>query len=196
MTGLDKIIAEIQQEAQREADAALEKANAQAAEILADAKTEADAVTLKINAQAEKDVRDIAAARESALTLQRRQRTLEVKQEMLGETLQKALESLYSLPENEYFALLTKLAAAAAQPGAGEMLLNEADLKRAPASFKAGLAAALPAGSTLVVSAQTRPIDGGFVLKYGDIEENCSFKAMFDARQDEFSDLIRDKLFG
>jgi len=33
------------------------------------------------------------------------------------------------------------------------------------------------------------------VLKYGDVEENCSFRAMFDARSDEFSDLVRDTLF-
>lgn len=195
MTGLDKIINEIEQEAQREAQDALDKATAKAAEVLAAAKEAAAAKTAEMNARAQKDVRDIEAARDSASALQRRQRTLQVKQQLLAETLQKALESLYTLPEGEYFALLCKLAAATAQPGEGEMLLNEADAKRMPATFKANLAAALPAGSTLTVSGNTRPIDGGFILKYGDIEQNNSFKAMFDARRDEFADLIRETLF-
>lgn len=195
MSGLEKIIQEIINESEAEAASIIQKAQAQADEIVSKAKAESDALAARIVGQAKLEVRDIEASQASALVLQRRQRLLQTKQTLLAETLEKALAALYALPQADYFRLLVKLAAGAAEPSEGEMLLNEADKNRLPASFETDLAAALPKGATLAVSAQTRPIDGGFVLKYGDIEQNCSFRAMFDARRDEFSDLVRDTLF-
>lgn len=196
MTGLEKILAEIRDEALAEAEATRVQARAEAERLLAEARAAGEAAAAKANADADDTVAEIMRSRDSAKELQRRQNTLATKQALLGETLDAALQSLYALPETEYFALLVKLAAQAAQPGQGEMLLNQQDQKRLPAGFEKNLAAALPAGATLVVSQKTRPIDGGFVLSYGGVEENCSFAAMFDARRDEFSDKIRDTLFG
>lgn len=195
MTGLEKILAEILDEAKAEAEHALAAAKAKADEMAVTAKAEADTVADKARAAAAQDVADVEYSRNSALALQRRQRTLAQKQALLAETLEKARDSLYALPDGDYFGLLVKLAAKTAQPGEGELLLNEADLARMPKDFEKQLAGALPTGSTLKVGGQARPIDGGFVLKYGDVEENCSFAAIFDAREDEFSDLIRDVLF-
>lgn len=195
MTGLEKIIKEIHDEAAAEASAVIAKAKSEAEDILATAQADSDALGARNAADAAKTVADIERSRDSALQLQRRQQTLAKKQELLAETLDKALTSLYNLPEAEYFALLEKLAVKAAQPGEGTLLLSDADCKRMPAGFDKTLAAALPKGSTLAISTATRPIDGGFVLSYGGVEENCSFKAMFDARREEFSDLVRDILF-
>lgn len=195
MTGLEKIITEIRDEAAAEAEEALAKAKAEAEDILAKAKAESDEKVAQIQAAAAQEAADIERSRESAQALQRRQRTLATKQELLAETQAKALDSLYALPDGDYFELLVKLAAAAAQPGEGVLLMNEKDAKRAPADFEKKVAAALPGGAKLALAKETRPIDGGFVLKYGDVEENCSFKAMFNARADEFSDLVRGTLF-
>ena len=60
-----------------------------------------------------------------------------------------------------------------------------------------GFAPRLPAGrkevdidvykrQVLRISGDTRDIDGGFVLTYGGIEENCSIDALFDAAQDVY----------
>lgn len=195
MTGLDKILAVIRDEAAAEAQQVINEAKAQAEEILAAAKAENDAKTARIDATAVQDVADVERSLESAIVLQRRQRTLEQKQLLLAETLKMALDSLYELPEDTYFELLARLARDAAEPGEGELLLNEKDKARLPADFEQKLAGEMPAGSTLKLSSITRPIDGGFVLKYGDVEENCSFEAIFNARGEEFSDLVRDILF-
>ncbi|MDL2219115.1 V-type ATP synthase subunit E [Ruminococcaceae bacterium OttesenSCG-928-O06] len=195
MTGLDKILQEIRDEAAAEAQQALAKAKAEADEILAAAKTESDAKVAAIEAAATQDVADIERSQESAAALQRRQRTLAQKQTLLAETLDRALQALYALDEDAYFALLSRQAVKAAQPGEGILMLNEKDKKRLPAGFEKQVADALPAGASLKVSDATRPIDGGFVLKYGDVEENCSFEAIFNARTDEFSDMIREVLF-
>ncbi len=195
LTGLEKIIKEIRDEAAREADGVVEKAKAEAEELVAAAKAEADAKSARVAQGAAAQVADIESTRKSAIALQRRQRTLATKQQLLAETLDEALRRLYALEDEDYFNLLGRLAVAAAQPGEGELMLNEKDRARLPADFSARLEKALGDGKKLFISDKTRPIDGGFVLKYGDVEENCSFRAMFDARRDEFSDLVRDTLF-
>lgn len=195
MTGLDKIIKEIQDEALAEAQAMIAKAKREADEILEKAKTDSDGVSARVAAVAAEDVADIERSRESAIALQRRQKILETKQEVLGETLEKAQQAVLELPSSEYFALLVCLAAANAQPGEGELLLNAKDKARMPADFGANISKALKSGAKLAVSGDTRPIDGGFVLKYGNVEENCSIKAIFAARNEEFTDAIRDILF-
>lgn len=195
MTGLDKIIKEIQDEAAREAAEVVAKANAKAEKILADARAAADTKTTRVSEGASQEVADIENAQQSAKVLQRRQRTLQTKQQVLGETLDKALNSLYSLDDSDYFALLTRLAVNNAQPGEGEVILNAKDKQRLPADFESALNSALPAGKKLAISAQSRPIDGGFVLSYGGVEENCSFQAIFSARKEEFQDLVRAILF-
>lgn len=196
MSGLDKILAEIRDEAAAEAKQAVDMAKAEAEKIAAKAKEDSRAQTDRILATAEQEVADIERSRESALALQCRQRTLAQKQMLLGETLQKAQAVIKDLPQDVYFDLLVRLAKNAAQPGAGVMLLNAADRKRVPADFAKKLADVLPQGASLAIADDACDIDGGFVLKYGDVEENCSVEAMFNARGDEFSDLIRDTLFG
>ncbi len=195
MTGLEKIIAEIQDEAAQEGKALTDKADAAAQKVLDEAKAESAAKAERILAAAQQEVKDIELSRQSAVALQRRQQMLAKKQVLLSETLQKAQSSLYELPVNEYFNLLVRLAKGAAQSGEGILFLNADDLKRMPADFEVNLSAALAKGATLSIATDTRPIDGGFVLKYGDVEQNCSFEAIFNARADEFSDLVRDVLF-
>lgn len=195
MTGLDKILEEIGAEAAAEVAAQQRVAQDNADKILAAAKAESDAVVAQIEQDGKKAVVEEERSRSSAILLQRRQKTLQTKQALLAETLQKAREALVALPDKEYFDLLARLAAKNAAPGSGEMFLNEKDVKRLSAGFEKQLAEVLPKGSSITVSDKTRPIDGGFVLQYGDIEVNCSFAAIFDAQEDEMADSIAKILF-
>ena len=45
-------------------------------------------------------------------------------------------------------------------------------------------------GGQLSICRKSAKIDNGFILVYGDIEENCSLKAIFDAKHDELTDLV------
>jgi V/A-type H+-transporting ATPase subunit E len=42
---------------------------------------------------------------------------------------------------------------------------------------------------------ETQEMSGGFILLYGDIEENCSFDALFLQAKEELQDKVRDYLF-
>ena len=54
---------------------------------------------------------------------------------------------------------------------------------------------ALPICGSLKVSKEGKNIENGFVLVYGGIEENCTLRAMFDAKRDELSDKVHRMLF-
>lgn len=47
----------------------------------------------------------------------------------------------------------------------------------------------------LAVSDETVDIDGGFIIKYGKVEENCSVSAIFRDRNEYLTDYISAKLF-
>ena len=195
MSSLEKILAEIKAEAAAEADQTIAAARAKAEEILAAAHTEANAKTKAAKELTAKKKAEIEQSNDSAIALQRRRHILAQKRMLLDETLLKAKERVYNLPDSEYFSLLVQLAAKNAYSGDGTLIFNKKDRARLPADFQAQLAAALPAGHSLAVGDQSRPIDGGFVLIYGDVEENCSIAAIFDARADEFGDLAYGVLF-
>ena len=195
MTGLEKIVAAIREEAQAEANAVIDQAHAEAARILSEEKSRSDALCAEIEASARQQAADAERAAASAAELQRRRRLLEAKQELLAHTMEEALKKLYALPEEAYFTLLIQMASACAESMAGELLLSSKDLSRCPEGFIQRVEQALPKGAALSLSRDTRPIDGGFILKYGDIEHNCSFRAVFDARREELTDKVRGILF-
>ena len=45
------------------------------------------------------------------------------------------------------------------------------------------------------MSEKAKEMDGGFILVYGGVEENCTIRAMFDANRDHLSDKVHEVLF-
>ena len=118
-------------------------------------------------------------------------------QQLIREIIQSAKDSLLELDDGAYFRLIFQMAAKFALPQQGKLILNEKDLGRAPKDFNAQLEAAVKAipGAALSLSDSTRPIDGGFVLDYDGIEENCSFDALFYSSQEDLQDKVQELLF-
>lgn len=119
---------------------------------------------------------------------------------MIGRIIGEAKQQLKNMPQEAYFENIVKLAVKASQNGKGTILFSKADLDRLPENFADTLNAALVAGgkegAALTVSSETRDIDGGFVLTYGGIEENCSFDALFDSAHEMLQDKVQEILFG
>ena len=97
------------------------------------------------------------------------------------------------MPTEEYFAYILKMVEKHALSQKGEIAFSKADKKRLPQNFRIDLEKA--SGGTLKLSRETRDIDGGFVLIYGGIEENCSFKAIFNADREKLADKVNTFLF-
>ncbi len=197
MTGLEKMLSRIREEAAQAKEEKLAAAKAQADEILAAAQREAEESCRRIAERTDAREKDLRSRAESAAELTRRKALLSAKQEIIGAVTEKAYRSVLDQEDGAYFTAMITLAKKHAQEGLGVMYFSPKDLSRLPADFESRLADALAdSGKTLSVSRETRGIDGGFILAYGNIEENCSIRALFDSDKETLQDEIRQILFG
>ncbi|MBO4853696.1 MAG: V-type ATP synthase subunit E [Oscillospiraceae bacterium] len=188
MNGLEKINERIRQDARAEMDA-----------ILSDAGKRAE-ISQKGYADQARQLTDDAARRRqeacaerlerlrSSADMERRQLLLGVKQECIDAVFDRAAELLCQLPREDYIALLARTAR---QNGDGteEIILSAADRD---AIGSAVVAAANADGASFTLSAETREMGGGLILKRGLVETNCSFRTQLHAlRQTQASDVAR-----
>ena len=195
MTGLEKIIEDIEKVSKEEVSAILKKAEGEAAEIKNAADKEIKTETAAAEKELEKRLADQASRAEFAAQLKQKQLLLAEKQTIITQVLNKALEKINTLPDGEYFDTIIRMASGIAHSEKGQICFSAKDLKRIPGDFAGKLKAALPAGAELSVASEPVDIKSGFILKYGDIEENGSFENILEARKSELQDKVRELLF-
>ena len=102
-----------------------------------------------------------------------------------------------SLPQEEYLALIASLAAEAAE-GGEQMILSPRDAEQYGTEVilmaNTALCAAGKRGE-LTLSAETRPIPGGFILSSGDVELNCAFDTLVRLRREKLEKEVAKILF-
>ncbi len=196
MTGLEKMKSQILDEAKALADSKIAEANRRAEEILEEAKADAEKSVASISQRSDKDVANYRERIISSIDLQKRTKLLAAKQEVIAQVLDQSYDRLKTMETGEYFAMLLKLAEKYVLPQEGIMYFSQADLVKMPENFKSDVKKlAETKGGKLNISGEGRNIENGFVLAYGGIEENCTLKAIFDAKRDEFADKIHHILF-
>jgi len=197
MTGLEKILMAIESEATSNADALLKQAQREADDILATAKAEAEKKSKEIAAKSEADVKASLSRSESAASLQERKIILDAKQQIISNVITNARLSLAKLSDSEYMDIILRMVRKYAHNKPGKILFTATDKNRLSGNYSELLQKALAdkPGATLTVSEETVSIDGGFILKYGDIEENCSFDALFAAAKEDLQDKVNAILF-
>lgn len=188
MTGIDKIIETIAQDTKAKCGEILAAANEQAEKIKAEAaESAAQTARAAIDEARQKAERSLATA-ESRIGQSGNRILLQMKNEVIRQVIASALAKLKALPEMEYFDALAHLAALYAQNEPGEMRLSEKDLNRLPADFAGKL-------GNLSIAPKPADIADGFVLVYGDVEQNCTFDALISARLDDIKDALHAHIF-
>ena len=204
MNGIEKITGQIDADVQKEIDAALDQARAQAQEIedryASQAQTQAEAIRRK-------GEQDAALRRERLVDVARleaRKTLLAAKQDLVGQAFDLALKKLLELPDQEYIALLAKLAVAASRTGREQVILSQKDRSRYGKQAvtmandmlakKAGPRAAESAGM-LTLAGESRPMAGGLILRDGKVETNCSFEVLIHLQRDSLSAEVARALF-
>lgn len=204
MNGIEKITGQIDADVQKEIDAALDQARAQAQEIEARYASQAEAQAEAIRRKGEQD----AALRQERLVdvakLEARKAILAAKQDMVGQAFDLALKKLLELPDQEYIALLAKLAVAASRTGREQVIFSQKDRSRYGKQAvtmandmlakKAGPRAAESAGM-LTLAEEARPMAGGLILRDGRVETNCSFEVLIHLQRDALSAEVARALF-
>ncbi|MBB2183167.1 hypothetical protein H0486_09780 [Lachnospiraceae bacterium MD1] len=197
MTGLDKILKAIEAEAEAKADKVISEANKEAEEILSAAKAEAEKRCKEIAEKSEADKKAILSRAESAAALQEKKILLDVKQQIISNIIDNARMSLANLPDSELIEIVLQMVKRYAHNKEGQIVFSASDKNRIPKDFNNSLKAVLEdrPGAVLTVSDETASIDGGFLLVYGDVEENCSFDALFNAYKETLQDQVNALLF-
>ena len=197
MTGLEKILKAIEEDATNAANSVIAKANREAEEITNAAKAEAEKKRAEIAKKSEADIKALLSRAESAAALQEKKLILKEKQQIISNIISKAQYSLSNLTDQEYFEVIIRMVKKYALAQAGNIVFSAADKIRLPKDFDSELTKALEnrAGASLSISDETRNLDGGFILIYGEVEENCSFNALFGAAKEDLQDKVNAILF-
>ena len=196
MTGLEKIVQEILNEAESAAGQAASAAEREAAGIEKEAGESSARQAEEILRTSKEAAAEILKRAQSSAELKKRQKVLQAKQEMIRDVIEKARQALTELPDGPYFDVILKVAAKAALPQEGEMILSPKDHSRLPKDFAERLEETAGArGGSLKISEETRNLGGGFILVYGGVEENCSFDALFEAERERLTDRVNELLF-
>nr|WP_330405914.1 V-type ATP synthase subunit E family protein [Faecalicatena contorta] len=187
---------QILDEANHSADKKIAEAKAKAEKILKEAEAEAAAQAEIISNKAQADAENYKQRIESSCEMQRKQAILRAKQDVIAAVLDKAYNKILNLETGEYFDMIRRMLDKYVLPEEGMICFSAEDLKRMPAGFEAEIQkTAVSKGGALELSREAKEMEGGFVLVYGGIEENCTVKALFDAKRDELSDKVQGLLF-
>lgn len=197
MAGLENILELISARQQEAGDLIISSAEKKAEAILADgrarAEKEYEAQMKKYEDQLEQDLKNNCSAVDSEM----RSRLLSFKVSAVEDVIEKTLKKLNDLPADEYFKMIGKILESRVRAGNGVLSFGKKDLNRIPDDFRNKAEAfAKKAGGTLTISETAENIENGFILSYGLISENCSFRAIIEAERDGVKDTAARALFG
>ena len=196
MTGLEKILKSISDEAEESAEKIISRANEDAEQIILQGKRQAEEQAAEIIKKSEKEADVIIERAMSAVALEKKRKVLRAKQEHIRSLIEEAKNSIIKLPENDYFTVILKMIEKFATSESGEIIFSPFDRERLSNDFHDKLNRVMNfKGGTLKISNEVRNISGGFILVYGGIEENCSFDALFESANDRLCDCVNELLF-
>lgn len=196
MSGLDNIVKKIKSNSRDEIELIKKDAESYRASVLAEAKKETDKEIKNILDQAKRDQDLFEEKVVSNGEFKQRNALLKAKGEVIDEVISRALDELKNQDTDSYFATVLNVLKGNVQDKDGKICFSKKDLDRIPSDFEAKASdIAKEKGGSLTVDNEPADIADGFILKYGDIEENCTFDAIFEAKRDELRDLVNKNLF-
>lgn len=190
MTSSEKILAGIAEESKAQADKINSDAEKQAAEITAAAREEAESEAEKIKAEAEKKAELIINSGKSSAELLKRDTALKCRRGLIEKALITVADTVNAYSDKDYFDFLLTLIKKEKLNGKGEVYLSVKDKARDIAAFKSELSAL-----DLTLSDTFADINGGFILKYGDIQINGELSALIHEKRDVLTDELNKALF-
>ena len=190
MTSSEKILAGIAEESKAQADKINSDAEKQAADIIAAAREEAESEAEKIRAEAEKKAELIINSGKSSAELLKRDTALNCRRGLIEKALITVADTVNAYGDKDYFDFLLTLIKKEKLNGKGEVYLSVKDKARDIAAFKSELSAL-----DITLSDTFADINGGFILKYGDIQINGELSALIHEKRDVLTDELNKALF-
>lgn len=197
MSGLDNIVEEIRNQSKQEADEILKEADVFCKDYMNKIKKDVEVEVVSIEKKALADRKLYEEKTVSGMEFLERNSILRAKQQVIEQAIDKARESIAGLNDEEYFNVLEKLLRKNVQQGKGKISFSKNDLDRIPNGFEDRVKEIVAENQgELAIDKEPANIKDGFVLVYGEIEENCTLKALFDSNIDRIKDIANKQLFG
>lgn len=197
MSGLDNIVEEIRNQSKQEADEILKEADVFCKDYMNKIKKDVEVEVVSIEKKALADRKLYEEKTVSGMEFLERNSILRAKQQVIEQAIDKARESIAGLNDEEYFNVLEKLLRKNVQQSKGKICFSKKDLDRIPNGFENRVKEIVAENQgELVIDKKPANIKDGFVLVYGEIEENCTLKALFDSNIDRIKDIANKQLFG
>ncbi len=191
MNGEDKILNRIKSDCDKNIRVIEQEAQAECDKILKEAKLQIEQNEKENSSKVLAGIAQINAGAKSKVELEIRNAILKSRREEIDNTVDTVYNKLLRQDDKDYFESLYKLAASL-NGSKGIVYLNKKDLNRVPSGF---INRMKESGLDVELGKEAVDIDGGFILKDGDIEENMSFSAVISAKRDDLEDLINRELF-
>lgn len=220
MTGLEKITSRIIEDARAQAQEILDEATEKSLAVRAQNQQNAQAACDRLIEQAEKEGENLIVRAKSSAAMTKRNIELTAKSEMIERAFSRAMQEIYDMDRERYAALLLSLLCKTLNaqreserdsmrlygediaPATYELMLNARDNADVAPMLMTGIRNAAAAGKApadmaakLKLSAKVAPIDGGLVLRCGDIETNCSFSMLLAGIRPELEPRIQQILY-
>lgn len=193
MSGLDRILSKIISDAQAKAEQEISEATQKAAELLSEDSAAAVLTAEKRIAATNLEVKAYIEQSRSAAKLQTKRTLLKERNRIIDEVLIGVRNRIRSMPDAEYFSMLSDYISAHSQNEPGMIVLNSRDLARVPAGYSESLSDSLSV--PMSISMTPGDFDAGCVLIYGEVEYNGTLSALLNEKKDELRDLLNKKLF-
>lgn len=221
MTGLDRIVNRILDDARSEANRILTDAEQENANIREEYTARAEQIRETLSNEAERDALEMISRAKSSAATQKRNFILQRKSDLVDEVFADAMESVKRMSNEKYTSLMVGLLTACflkqleaeracldlygeeetAEPEVYEVVMNPRDRDRCGAAVMEGVKKKLHEKATeqklskLMLAKTTAPIDGGFILRCGDIETNCTLSLLFAQLREELETEVGQALF-
>jgi V/A-type H+-transporting ATPase subunit E len=198
MNGIDKITEKIKNDALEEAGVIIDAAKADAQKTIDKFKADAAAEKDKIGRQTELRKLEIVKHQDDMAHLEGRKQLLSAKQSVLDDVFKEAFKTIRKLEKAEYIDFLSGMAFKTSLNGIDEIILSATDRESYGADIVAKANRLLESSgknASLVLSDEVRDIDGGLILRTGNIETNCTFDVLYDIARGELTTEVAGILF-
>ena len=209
MVGLEKITEKIIADAKARADEIIADAEHRCRQIEAACELKKQQIEQRIESDAVKEGESIKMRAKSGIAMNRRDSMLSLRASLIDQAFIEAQRQILSLDSDEYRAMLSSLLAKVIcervqsekdsirlygediSPAKYEVLMNKKDRdahgKAVIEGARRAIVGKIPSETLdkVILSNRNIDIDGGFVIKCGDIERNCSVKPLSDGIRPE-----------
>lgn len=220
MTGLEKITSRIIEDATAQAQQILDEATEKSLAIRAENQKNAQLACDRLILEAEKEGESLIVRAKSSAAMTRRNTELAAKSEMIERAFDRAMREIYDMNRGSYAELLLMLLCKTLRaqreseqdsmrlygeniaPAQYELMLNARDKADVAPVLMTSIREAAASGKVpadmvakLKLSDTVAPIDGGLVLRCGDIETNCAFSMILASIRADLEPRVQQILY-